>query len=155
MSELPTVSKKPDRLRLRALDGDDLAILSAQLQDAIAPVADLQYLPEQQRFVIVFNRFCWDRPADSEIHERTLSAFEVHHVRQVQLRGFSLQQRDKMLALLGVTFEDGHLQLTFAAAAPEEAAALRLSVERLDARLEDFGEPWPTTRRPQHDPAAK
>ena len=45
----------PGRLRLRAADGDDIPVLSACLQDAVVPVADMAYLPSEARFVMVAN----------------------------------------------------------------------------------------------------
>jgi hypothetical protein len=133
-------------LKLRALDAEDLIVVSTQLQDAIAAVADMHYARSESRFVVVFNRFRWELPEDSEIFERTHSALQVLHVDQVLFRGFALNERERMLELLQIGYENGELILLFAA-----EAALRLKVSRLDVRLQDFGEPWPTTRRPRHD----
>src|SRR5436309_7302412 len=44
-------------LRLRAEDADDLAVISACLQDALVSVRDLAYDPEARSFVFVANRF--------------------------------------------------------------------------------------------------
>ena len=46
-------------LKLVALDPEDLAVLSAHLQDAIAKVGDIAYLPKEKRFAMVLNRFDW------------------------------------------------------------------------------------------------
>lgn len=137
---------KLGELKLRALDAEDLVVVSTQLQDAIAAVADMHYAHDEARFLIVFNRFRWELPEDSKIFERTHSAFEVHDVTQVLFRGFALNERERMLELLQIGYEDGELILLFAG-----DAALRLKVNKLDARLVDVGEPWPTTRRPRHD----
>jgi len=51
-----------NRLKLRAEDDEDLAVVSAFLQDALLPVAEMVYLPAEQRFVLVANRFMWERP---------------------------------------------------------------------------------------------
>ena len=56
-------------LKLRAEDADDLAVLSACLQDALVPVRDLAYVPDQKIFVFVANRFRWEsglRPAPGD-----------------------------------------------------------------------------------------
>ena len=55
-----------DRLRLRAHDADDLQVLSACLQDAILPIGDMTYERAARRFVLVANRFCWERADDRE-----------------------------------------------------------------------------------------
>src|SRR5207244_12488326 len=44
-------------LKLRAEDEEDLAVVSAILQDALVPIGEMAYLPEEQRFVLVANRF--------------------------------------------------------------------------------------------------
>ena len=48
------------RLKLRARDPEDLRVLSACLQDALVPLADIAYLKPEQRFVLVVNRFMWE-----------------------------------------------------------------------------------------------
>src|SRR5205814_6135829 len=47
-------------LRLRAEDADDLAVISACLQDALVSVRDLAYDREARTFVFVANRFRWE-----------------------------------------------------------------------------------------------
>jgi hypothetical protein len=37
-------------LKLAAFDADDLAVLSAHLQDAVIRVGDVTYLPDKRRF---------------------------------------------------------------------------------------------------------
>ena len=46
-------------LKLAALDSDDLAVISAHLQDAILRAEDLAYLTDTHRFVLVARRFDW------------------------------------------------------------------------------------------------
>ena len=41
---------EPDRLKLLALDDEDLAVISACVQDAVLKVGDLSYLPKERRF---------------------------------------------------------------------------------------------------------
>ncbi len=46
-------------LRLIALDGEDLAVLSAHLQDSVLRVGDMLYFAKEKRFVLALNRFDW------------------------------------------------------------------------------------------------
>ena len=46
-------------LKLIALDADDLAVISAHLQDAVLQVGDIAYLPKDKRFAAIANRFDW------------------------------------------------------------------------------------------------
>ncbi|HWT31128.1 MAG TPA: DUF2948 family protein, partial [Propylenella sp.] len=41
-----------DRLRLIALDSEDLAVLSAHVQDAVLKVGEMSWLAEEKRFVL-------------------------------------------------------------------------------------------------------
>ncbi len=48
-------------LKLIALDAENLAILSAHLQDAVLLVGDMAFLPAEKRFAAIMNRFDWAR----------------------------------------------------------------------------------------------
>ena len=48
-------------LKLRAVDADDIAVMSACLQDALVPVHDMRFLAGEASFVLVANRFCWEK----------------------------------------------------------------------------------------------
>jgi hypothetical protein len=49
-----------DRLKLMALDAEDLAVISAQVQDAVTKPDAIDYRPREKRFTLVINRFAWD-----------------------------------------------------------------------------------------------
>ena len=59
-----------DLLKLVALDPEDLAIVSAHLQDAIVRVGDLAYLPKERRFALVARRFDWEASPDEPPRRR-------------------------------------------------------------------------------------
>ena len=63
----------PDLLKLTALDVEDLRIISAHLQDAVMRVGDIRYLPVENRFAVVLNRF---DPAD-DLHRRNRQWLET------------------------------------------------------------------------------
>ena len=62
MSDDNTMNNINDSLRLRAQDADDLTVLSSLFQDAIIPGSDMHIDKANKRFVLVANRFCWERP---------------------------------------------------------------------------------------------
>lgn len=135
-----------DALKLRAVDEDDLAVLSAVLQDALVPVAEMAWVADERRFVLVANRFRWEPGEErGRPFERTLAGLCIDHVTQVQRRGFSLTEPDRILALLALRAEGGSLYLEFAG-----GSSIRLEVERIACRLDDLGEPWPTRWQPRH-----
>ena len=84
-------------LRLRARDADDLAVLSAALQDAIVPVHDITFLRRERSFVMAVNRFRWEAPAQlvdgQEFWQRTLCGVRFQGVESVQSRKLDLQDR--------------------------------------------------------------
>ncbi len=47
-------------LRLLAQDADDLAIISAAMQDAVAKVGEISYEAKAHRLTVAFNRYCWE-----------------------------------------------------------------------------------------------
>ncbi len=57
MTEADTTGRPA--LKIAALDPEDLAILSAHLQDAEVKIGDMAYLPKAQRFALVASRFDW------------------------------------------------------------------------------------------------
>lgn len=147
------------RLKLRADDPEDLAIVSAQLQDAIVPIGDMAFLAPQKRFVMVANRFMWDvgaidgvdahddgQPVEGgPVYLRCNCGVRFEGVTDVRTRGVNLQDRAQMLELLAVRWVDGGTELDFSG-----DATIRLEMARPVCLMEDIGEPWPTTRRPAH-----
>src|SRR5260370_39766912 len=55
-----------DPLKLRGEDEDDLAVISAVLQDALVAVGEMAYFPKEARFGLGANRFRWEPPPAGE-----------------------------------------------------------------------------------------
>lgn len=137
----------PSPLRLLAQDQDDLAVISAALQDAIAKVGDISYEAKARRLTIAFNRFRWEAGS----RQRVRSALQVGGVLALQARKIRRDRRDAVVELLAIGFEAGEppggvLTLSFAG-----GGDLRADVECVDAVLADVSEPWPTPRAPAHE----
>jgi len=49
----------PEPLRLLAQDADDLAVISAALQDAVARIGDIRFEASARRLTVALNRFRW------------------------------------------------------------------------------------------------
>ncbi len=97
-------TRAPDALQLLARDEEDLAVLSMVLQDALVAVAEMAYLPDEQRFVLVANRFRWEPPVDGprKNFERRHTGLSIDGVTDVKRRGFSLAEPDRILVLLAI-----------------------------------------------------
>jgi DUF2948 family protein len=147
----------PGTLKLRAEDADDLVVLSACLQDALVPVRDLAYVPDQQIFVFVANRFRWEggmRPAPGKgERQRVLCAVCFAAVLGVSYRGFRRTDEDRILALLALRAGPARLERPAVHLEFSGGAAIRLEVARILCRAKDLGEPWPTPWHPRHDDA--
>ena len=141
-----------DKLKLIALDEEDLAVVSSHLQDAVLRVGDMAYLPSKKRFAAVLNRFDWEkavREVDGEF-ERRRAALRFDRVLKAKLKHFKPRSQDRVLSLLAVSFEPaeppgGHVRLTFSG-----DASILLEVECIEAELKDLGPAWSARSRPKH-----
>ncbi len=137
-------------LRLRALDGDDLRVMAALVQDAVFPVTEMTYDRRRRRFALLLNRFRWERTKRPP--ERVQSLLIVNDVMAAATQGLDLADRELVLSLLSFDFtpgEDGTGTLDLLLAGD---GAVRLSVECLDLALRDVTRPYvaPSGRVPSH-----
>lgn len=135
------------KLKLSAVDAEDLAVVSAAIQDALVAVRDCAYFKDEKRFVLLLNRFGWEAdPGVDAAYFRTHSALVFNEVTAVRHQDIPLGEPDRMLELLAVAQENDHsVTLRFAA-----GRAIRLEIGRLACHLGDVGEPWPTPWKPAH-----
>jgi hypothetical protein len=139
-----------DLLKLVALDQEDLAVISAHLQDAIVKVGDLTYLPRERRFALVARRFDWEA-GPGERPRRRLTGLHFERVNSVRARGIDRSKPDTSLDLLAITFEEatapsGTVTLIFA-----EGGAIQLDLECVEMQMKDLGPVWEAESRPKHD----
>ncbi|OYQ33601.1 hypothetical protein CHU95_14585 [Niveispirillum lacus] len=141
-------------VRLRAVDIEDLRVVSALLQDAIIPIADMAFLPDAQQFVMLASRFQWEgrAPEDgptpddgAEAATRINCAVHFSGVTAVRRRGVDLRQRGAFLSLLALEPSEGALLLRLSG-----GADIRLEGGAIECRLSDRGDPWPVPARPDH-----
>ncbi len=142
-----TTLLSPKAIKLRAEDADDLKIISACLQDAIVPLPEVGYLPDARTFVMVVNRFKWERVGEggSAPYQRTNCAVSVLGVTAVRRRRIDLLNPATVLNLLTITPSDEGLDLIFAG-----DSAIHLTAPHWRCLVEDIGEPWPTAKVPHH-----
>jgi hypothetical protein len=145
-------------LKLIALDAEDLAIISANLQDAVMKIGDLAFLPREKRFAAVANRFDWVDALASEAatkgnekrYARRRAALRFDRVLGAQVQGLDLKNKDAVTSLLAISFEpldlpSGQIVLQFA-----DGGAIRLHAECIEAELRDLGPAWQAKSKPQH-----
>ena len=107
-------------LTLAAEDAADLEVISARLQDAVAQMKDLVYLPKKRRFAALFNRFQWE--ADQKKGDLRVRS-GLHFEDVLSVKSFKLKRGapDAVVSLLAIRFtpkgaEDpgGTVELVFA-----------------------------------------
>lgn len=139
--------------RLLARDPDDLAVISALLQDAALLVGDIAWLQGERRFVFVANRYRWEEP---EALERVRCGVRFEGVLAARVRGIDVSSKTRPVALLSLAFTPseepenpgGQLRLTLSGGAEVE-----IEVEAIEAALKDMTRPWKARRRPDHQDA--
>ncbi|HEY8616044.1 DUF2948 family protein [Phenylobacterium sp.] len=137
----------PAPLRLLAQDEQDLAVISAALQDAVAKVGDIQFEPKARRLTIAFNRFRWEAGKG----ERVRAALQLGGVLKVQTRKIRRDAPGAVIEILALTFEPGEAPGGVITLSCAGGGDLRASVECIEAVLADVSKPWPTPRTPTHE----
>jgi Protein of unknown function (DUF2948) len=142
-----------DLLKLAAFDAEDLAVLSAHVQDAVAKVGDIVWEPRARRLIVGLNRFDWESQASGKSLRRR-SALRIDRALSLKSHGISPAARDVVLNILALRFEEtlapaGHITLVCSG-----DKALRVEVECLEAALADLGPVWSAAACPTHEAAS-
>ena len=135
-------------LKLLALDAEDLEVISATTQDAVVRVGDMGFAQADKRFALLMNRYAWEETGKQGQRKRTALHFD--RVEAVQAAGINLEAQEGVLELLAIRFlptadPAGSVELSFAG-----GGTVRLTVECLEARLQDLGAAWAAKLKPEH-----
>jgi hypothetical protein len=133
-----------EKLRLRAADPEDLAVISACLQDARISLKEMVFTPEERRFLAAFVRFRRELQDDWRSCDGLTecdSALVFEDIAEVKHRGLDPARPDEVLELLTIATAPGrdhrlHIDLVFAG-----DRQVQLRTDRINCRLDDFGEP--------------
>lgn len=143
-----------DELKLVALDTDDVAVISAHLQDAAVKVGDIFWQPGDHRFVMAVNRFDWmsavDGNGQNTHYRRCRTALRFERVNACKCRNLDQTEKNTLLNLLAVEFSEtdapaGVVSLIFSG-----GGVIRLDVECLEAELADLGDVSAVAICPDH-----
>jgi len=134
-------------LRLSALDIEDLAVVSAQMQDAVLLAGDMSYDRKRKKFLLIANRFAWD---ESQAPQRRRTGLHFDRVLAVKTLNMGGLEKDEVMSLLSITFAEieppgGEVLLSFSG-----GATVRLIVECLECGMADLGPAWGARSMPQH-----
>lgn len=137
-------SERP--LNLGALDGEDLQVISALVQDAVLPVTEIRWQASQRRLALLINRLRNEDldPAQrlGRPVERVRALLVIDNVEAVSSQGVDRSDSDLVLSILSIDFDAsdapaGAVTLTLAG-----DGALRAQVEALDVTLRDVTRPY-------------
>ncbi len=139
-------------LTLAAEDAEDLEVISARLQDAVALVKDIVWLPKARRFAALFNRFKWEEPSRKGEGLRVRSGLTFESVLSVKAQNIRESDGEAVLSLLAIRYSPngaddpgGTIELVFSG-----GGTIRLEVECIDASLSDVSGEWAALGRPAH-----
>ena len=146
-------------VKLKANTIEDLNVVSSLLQDSLVHLGDMKYLKKESEFLMVVNRFCWEKErddinaSDSQQEKRCICGLKIGYVKQVSYRGHSAEL-NQFYNLLTITYEDAdsnenelnNLTFTFST-----GYDIRLTVDELALVMQDIAAPHPGLARPQHD----
>ncbi len=126
--------------KLSALDEDDLAVISAHVQDASVVAGDIIWRQSEKRLVVGMRRLDWDEAlTGADAPRRLVSALRFDRVLACKSRDIDIAAPELALTLLGIEFHPadapgGNALLLFS-----NGGALRLDVECLECELADLG----------------
>jgi Protein of unknown function (DUF2948) len=129
------------RLKLIALDAEDLAVISAHVQDARVQTSDIVWRQGEKRLVVGMNRLDWEQTLAGETSPRRLiAALRFDRVLSCKSRNIDLEAQEAVLELVGIEFHPGEAPGGSAVLMFSRGEALRLDVECLECQLSDLGE---------------
>ena len=128
------------QLKLIALDADDLAVISAHVQDARVQTSDIIWRQGEKRLVVGMSRLDWEQTLAGETTPRRLiAALRFDRVLSCKSRNIDMGTPDTALELVGIEFHPSDTPSGSAVLLFNHGGALRLDVECLECRLTDLG----------------
>jgi len=128
------------QLKLIALDAEDLAVISAHVQDARVQTSDIVWRQGDKRLVVGMNRLDWEQTLAGETSQRRLiAALRFDRVLSCKSRNIDLATPAAVLELIGIEFHPGEAPGGSAVLMFSRGEALRLDVECLECELSDLG----------------
>jgi hypothetical protein len=129
------------QLKLIALDAEDLAVVSAHVQDARVQASDIIWRQDEKRLVVGINRLDWEQTLAGETSPRRLiAALRFDRVLSCKSRNIDLDAPEAVLELVGIEFHPSEAPGGSAVLMFSRGEALRLVVECLECELSDLGE---------------
>jgi len=133
-------------VRLQAENKEDLAVISALVQDAVGQNGETSWQPRKHSFAMLINRFRWEDKEKAEAQkrpfERVQSTLVINGALKVGGEGLNPTDKEQIFALLALEFtpsEDGAGTLNLIL---QGDGAIHLEVECIDVTLTDVSRPY-------------
>ena len=143
---------KVKNLKLIAKTEDDLRVVSAHLQDAIANTSDIANLTKNKIFLMQLNRFMWEDVEKGVFRKnkriRTILKFE--NVLKAISKNINHSKKNKFLDFLTIEsrqMPDNNYEMKIVFAGD---LIIKIIAEIIEVTLDDQGEAWETKNMPKH-----
>ena len=143
---------KAKNLKLIARTEDDLRVISAHLQDAIANVLDIANLEKNKIFLMQLNRFMWEDVEKGVFrkNKRIRTVLKFENVVKVHSKNINQLKKDQFLDFLTIEtiqMPDNNYEMKIVFAGN---AIIRVISEVIEVTLDDQGDAWDTQNMPKH-----
>ena len=143
---------KAKNLKLIARTEDDLRVISAHLQDAIANVLDIANLEKNKIFLMQLNRFMWEDVEKGVFrkNKRLRTVLKFENVLKVYSRNINQSKKDKFLDFLtieSIKMPDNNYEMKIVFAGD---SVIKVIAEVIEVTLDDQGSAWDTKNMPKH-----
>ena len=139
-------------LKLIARTEEDIRVVSAHLQDAIANVSDIANLEKNKIFLMQLNRFMWEDVEKGVFrkNKRIRTVLKFDNVLKVFSKNINQKKKENFLDFLAIETikmpdNNYEMKITFAG-----DSIIRIIVEVIEVTLDDQGEAWDTKNKPKH-----
>ena len=139
-------------LKLIARSIEDLKVVSAHLQDAIANIRDIAKLEKNKIFLMQLNRFMWEDVERGVFrkNKRIRTVLKFENVLKVHSKNINQTKKDKFLDFLTIEtiqMPDNNYEMKLVFAGD---SMIRIISEVIEVTLDDQGQAWDTKNIPKH-----
>ena len=139
-------------LKLIARTEDDLRVVSAHLQDAIANISDMANLKKNKIFLMQLNRFMWEDVEKGVFrkNKRIRTVLKFENVINVHSKKINQSKKDKFLDFLTIEtnrMPDNNYEMKIVFSGD---SIIKVISEVIEVTLDDQGDSWDTKNMPKH-----
>ena len=143
---------KAKNLKLIAKTEEDLKVVSAHLQDAIANLSEVANLGKNKIFLMQLNRFMWEDVEKGVFrkNKRIRTVLKFENVIKVYSKNINQSKKDKFLDFLTIeTYQmpDNNYEMKIVFAGD---SIIKIISEVIEVTLDDQGDAWDTKNVPKH-----